>query len=181
MRLANSTDPVVHTQPPKATRHYVRIPGFDMFILIGIQTHSAKNVQGITHYFSKVRMWRHVATKRPEPLLEHPHQVEWWEQDQDTMPVTPLFAHCVVSDSSGPSRTVWYNFNGPENSRDPEYISFRDLKRKAVSQEGRQSTLKLIIIAEGPIKTELGDVPENTGVWPVGELKPPSSPHVIDL
>ena len=97
------------------------------------------------------------------------------------MPVTPLFAHCVVSDSSGPSRTVWYNFNGPENSRDPEYISFRDLKRKAVSQEGRQSTLKLIIIAEGPIKTELGDVPESTGVWRVGELKPPSSPHVIDL
>jgi hypothetical protein len=70
MRLANSTDPVVHTQPPKTTRHYVRIPGFDMFILIGIQTHSAKNVQGITHYFSKVRMWRHVATKRPEPLFE---------------------------------------------------------------------------------------------------------------
>ena len=188
MRLANSTDPVVHTQPPKTTRHYVRIPGFDMFILIGIQTHSAKNVQGITHYFSKVRMWRHVATKRPEPLFEHSHQVEWWEQDQDTMPVTPLFAHCVVSDSSGPSRTVWYNFNGPENSRDPEYICFRDLKRKAVSQEGRQSTLKFMTrgalpphLAEGPIKTELGDVPENTGVWPVGELKPPSSPHVIDL
>ena len=185
MRLARSSDPDVPTRP-KTTTHYVFIPGPDTFVLAGLKTHSAKNVDGITHYFSYVNLWTHRATERPR-YIARVNPLEWWEQD--VMPVTPPFAHCVVSDSSGPRRMVWYNYFGPENSL------LQDLKRKASSQEGRESTLKFmrrealppqrrealpphpVHPVEGLIETKLEAEPKDSGEWPARVLKPSSSPY----
>ena len=157
MRTARDDDLDVPTQPTKTTRHYVFVPGPNKFLLAGVETRAAKTVDGVVHYFSVVRLWRHKATKQPTKVVHG--DLEWWQQD---MPQEPLFPHCVVSDSSGPRRMVFYSFGDGG-------------KRKAVSDEGRQAALKFMR-GEGLIETKPKAKPTDSRVWPAGVLNHSSSP-----
>ena len=161
MRTARDDDPDVPTQPVKTTRHYVFVPGPNKFLLAAAETRAAKNVDGVVHYFSRVRLWRHRATKHPTKVGHG--DLEWWEQDMPQEPIVAShivgdFPHCVVRDSNGTRRMVFYNFGGGG-------------KRKAVSDEGRQAALKFMR-GEGLSETKPKAKPTDSRVWPAGVLCP---------
>ena len=91
MRTARDDDPDVPTQPAKTMRHYVFVPGPNKFLLAGVETRAAKTVDSVVHNFSRVRLWRHRATKH---LTKVGHgDLDWWEQD---MPQEPIVASHIV-------------------------------------------------------------------------------------
>ena len=134
MRTARDDDPDLPTQPAKSTRHYVFVPGPKKFFLVVAHKRAAKSVDGVVHYLSWIRIWRHRATE--SPTIFGQRDLEWWEQDIPQNPcvashIVGDFPHCVVRDSNGTRRMVFYNFAGGG-------------KRKAVGEEGRQAALKFM-------------------------------------